>query len=463
MGLMMKLTRRRLLATASASMVPRSVFASPDMPPPRTLTASEGQVQLVTKDYGPTPIWGFDGQVPGPEIRVRQGARVRRQVVNALKEPTSVHWHGIRIANAMDGVPGMTQDLIQPAAHFDYDFVAPDAGTYWYHSHNRSWEQTARGLYGPLIIEEPVPPDVDDDLVLTLDDWRLAPDATIAGGFGNLMDASHGGRIGNFVTVNSDPDHAIGTAAHARLRLRLINTATARIFQVGGRGITGHVIALDGMPLAEPAAFDGFVTLAPAQRADLVVDLPATADAEPALISRERDGDYILTRFLLTGTARRAPQQSPVILPPNRVAPLDLDGAMRVTLSMDGGAMVGLTGATADGRQQSMRELAGQGLVWALNNHAGMPDAPLFLAERGRTMRITLRNQTRFPHGIHLHGHHFHEMINGRPGPLRDTTLLQPRETRDIAFVADNPGKWLLHCHMLDHQAAGMKTWFQVA
>ena len=132
-----------------------------DAPEAVALHASPGSVRLAPSDYPETPIWGYDGRVPGPTIRVRQGERVVRRFVNGLPQPSTVHWHGIRIENAMDGAPELTQPLVPPGEEFLYDFVAPDAGTYWYHPHHRSFEQMARGLYGALVVEESAAPEVD--------------------------------------------------------------------------------------------------------------------------------------------------------------------------------------------------------------------------------------------------------------------------------------------------------------
>ncbi len=111
------------------------------------LHARPGTVRLAPPGYPETPIWGYDGSVPGPTIRVPHGQRVTRRFVNGLPQPSTVHWHGVRIENAMDGAPELTQLPVQPGAEFLYDFEPPDAGTWWYHSHHRTWEQMARGLY----------------------------------------------------------------------------------------------------------------------------------------------------------------------------------------------------------------------------------------------------------------------------------------------------------------------------
>ena len=154
------------------------------------LVARPGRTHLVGGSYPETAVWSYNGTVPGPEIRVRQGERLRITVENRLAEETTVHWHGLRVPNAMDGVPHLTQKPIAPGETFVYEFDVPDAGTYWYHPHQRSFEQVGRGLYGPLIVEEREPIQVDRDVTWVLDDWRLLPDAQISDDFGNFMDAA---------------------------------------------------------------------------------------------------------------------------------------------------------------------------------------------------------------------------------------------------------------------------------
>ncbi|MEL6598050.1 MAG: multicopper oxidase family protein [Pseudomonadota bacterium] len=462
---MTSITRRTLLQGAAGAAaltgLPLPSMAGEATP----LVARSGTAQLTPEGYPPTAIWGYDGAVPGPTIRVPQGARLTRAFSNALPQPSSVHWHGIRITNAMDGVAYLTQEPVPTDATFLYDFSVPDAGTYWYHPHNRTWEQMARGLYGALIVEEASgAPDVDMDEVLLIDDWRLDRDGQIAAGFGNLHDWSHGGRIGNWITVNGEAAWGRTVPRHARLRLRLVNAANARVFDLGAQGLTGWVVALDGMPLDAPHPLEQ-VTLAPAQRADVIVDVTAEAGGEAFLFSRERDGGYALATFQVESPKRAAARPTPAPLPANPVAALGpLDTARRATLTMEGGAMGRMRGATLNGRSVSAREMAQQGKVWALNGAADMPDAPLLDVTRGETVRITIVNDTNWPHGMHLHGHHFRQIdAAGGPGPLRDTILLNRGESAEIAFVADNPGDWLLHCHMLEHAAGGMTTWLRVA
>ncbi|HGG04555.1 MAG TPA: multicopper oxidase family protein [Aliiroseovarius sp.] len=459
---MANVTRRQVLVGAGAGaamLVPGLGHAAADIP---VLEARLGRMQLVPGDGPETEIWGYGGDVPGPMIRVPQGARIQRRLFNNLPQPTAVHWHGLRINNAMDGVPGLTQDAVEPGAGFDYDFVARDAGTFWYHSHNQSTEQVARGLYGLLIVDEPDQPDLDHDIAVVVDDWRLTQDAAITEDFNQTHDWSHAGRLGNYIQVRQFPDLA-GVKQYQRLRLRFVNTATDRIMQIGLQGLDGHVVAYDGMPLRVPEPAGPFI-LAPAQRVDMIVDVTA-AEGEPArLLFVDRGETYILSEWAVTGQQSLTRRGKVQALAANPIAVLgDVTATRQVPLVMTGGAMGGLQQAIYKGVEMNTETLIENGQIWAFNGVAGMPEQPLAVVGLGETIRIPITNDTVFPHAMHIHGTHFQEVLQGGGlGPHRDTILLAPNETREIALLADNPGEWLFHCHMLSHQAAGMRTWIRV-
>ena len=432
----MGLDRRTfLLGTGAALTVPRAALAAPTVLRAEPITA-----QILPVGEGKTAMLGFNGTTPGPELRIRQGETLSLRFDNQTNEASSVHWHGIRLENSMDGVPGLTQPLVQPGETFDYTFVAPDAGTYWYHSHNRSWEQVAKGLFGPLVVEEATPPEVDHDITVILDDWRIEETGALVGGFGNMHDFAHAGPLGNYAKILPSQD---SVRSGDRLRLRLINTATARVFPIRIEGLAAQVVALDGMPLATPRPLDD-LQIAPAQRVDLIGDVKGTVN----FLLAHDGGDYELGSLKVQGE-NPAPSTSPVsaLAAPNVIQPADVqDQSMR--LQMAGGAMGG--------------RHAGDD-IWAFNGVSGLSDTPFASFRRGETAVIDLINDTVFPHGIHLHGHHFFEMRHdGSLGDLRDTSLVDQGASRKIAVVFDNPGKWLLHCHMLGHQASGMKTWVEV-
>lgn len=461
----MQCSRRSFLlgATGLVSM-PFGSSIEAGQPEAIVLEAKPGSVQLLPPDYPETGIWGYGGAVPGPAIRATMGDRARLLFRNSLPQPSTIHWHGIRIDNAMDGVPELTQDLVNPGEEFLYEFDVPDAGTFWYHTHHQSWEQLARGLYGALIVEEATPPVVDREETLIIDDWRLQENGDIHDSFGNLGDWSHAGRLGNWVTVNGLGEVRLKAAQHERIRLRLINAANARVFHLLMVGMEVWLVALDGQPVETPYATDSIV-LAPAQRADFIVDITAPEGNEAILASNESENHFAVASFDIQGRVRDAQLAPPEALTPNPVTPIEsLADSRTVALRMEGGAMGSLASAMTDGQEMSIRDLVERGLLWAFNGVAeAMPTSPLLSVSAGETVRIAMANDTRWPHAMHLHGHHFREVGEGEQlGPLRDTILVDPLQGKEIAFVADNPGDWLFHCHMVEHAPSGMNSWIRV-
>lgn len=451
--------RTFLSGTVASALCPTLSFAAEA----RRLSARTSSVRIAPAAYPETQVWSFDGITPGPELRVSQDGRLDIRLENDLEVPTSIHWHGIRLENAMDGVPGVTQPPVGPGETFDYSFVCPDAGTFWYHSHLKSVEQVERGLYGPLIVEEPEAIDIDAEHVLVLDDWRLDQEAQLIGDFENGHDLSHGGRLGNVVTTNGNMELVLDARQGDRLRLRLINAANARIFRLGLKGLRGWIVATDGMPLNQPRPVEEPFVLAPAQRLDLIVDIEAGTSSEAVLTDIVGDESFAQVTFQVTGSGR-AREMPPSALPPNPFSSApDSASARELKLLMQGGAMRWLAEADSKSGRKSGRELAGEGLFWALNGHAGRPEEPLAVIDRNEPIKISFVNETMWPHAMHLHGHHFFELDEaGNPGDFRDTTLVQPAQSRTVLFSANNRGDWLLHCHMLGHHASGMGTWIKV-
>jgi FtsP/CotA-like multicopper oxidase with cupredoxin domain len=306
-------------------------------------------------------VWSYNGAVPGPEIRLRQGEHAQIAVENRLDEETTIHWHGLRVPNAMDGVPHLTQRPIAPGETFLYAFDVPDAGTHWYHPHQRSFEQVGRGLYGPLIVEEREPPQVDRDVTWVLDDWRLLPDAQISDDFGGFMDASHNGRVGNTVTINGRIPQTFAVRAGERVRLRLINAANARIFGLEFQGHQPTVIALDGQPVEPHEPDGGRVVLGPAMRADLVVDMGGEPGERFALTDTFYRGlEYRLLDLVYEDAPplREHPLGAPMRLAANTMPEPDLVAAERHEVAFGGGMM-----ATMDGRRTDMRAMMQRGMA----------------------------------------------------------------------------------------------------
>lgn len=476
------LGRRRLLL-AGGAVAASGLFPAPLRPvraaePTHTLTPGPGRIRLVGPEHPETMVWAYDGRVPGPEIRVRQGDRLRVAVTNRLAEDTTVHWHGVRVPNAMDGVPHMPLPPVAPGETFTYEFDAVDAGTFWYHPHIRSNEQVGRGLAGALIVEEREPIRVDRDLTWVLGDWRLKKDASISDDFGNMMDASHNGRMGNTPTINGQLLKDFPVRAGERVRLRLINAANARIFGLRFQGHRPRIIAIDGHPVEPHEPLDGRVVLAPAMRVDLVIDMTgAPGDRHTVIDDFYKELAYGLVD--LTYRAERLRDQAmeaPIALPANPVPEPDLSGGVRHEVTLGGGMMGRMTGAMVDGKMTDSRTMMRSGMAWAINGIAASgPDGhgnghvmePILVLERGRTCVIAMVNETAWHHPMHLHGHTFRVLSrNGQPTRFRewqDTVLLAPRERVEIAFVAHNPGDWMFHCHILEHQMAGMMSTIRVA
>ena len=468
-----RLTRRTVLAGAAgltgcagaigvsgALLLPRGAFAAPA---PIALSAGPARVPLVGAPHPDTAVWAYNGTVPGPVLRFRQGDTARIAFANALPEPTTVHWHGLRVPNAMDGVPALSQTEVPAGGTFAYEFELKDAGTFWYHPHANSARQVARGLSGAFIVEEAEPIRVDRELLWVLGDWRLTKDAAIADDFGHPMDGSHAGRVGNTVTLNGAIVDEVPVRAGERIRLRLVNTATARVFALEFNGHAPQIIALDGQPVTPHAPEDGKIRVAPGQRTDLVLDLGGKPgerfDVIDSFFPRQA---YRLTRFVYADGAplRESPLDAPITLPPNPLPEPDLAQAVRQDVLIEGGAM---------GRLPHGMRMTPQGPFWALNGAAGTghhPE-PLITVKRGQTVVMQFVNETAWWHPMHLHGFPFRVLkVNGQPNPRRewrDTVLFGPEETTEIAFVAEAPGDWMLHCHILEHQESGMMAVLRVA
>jgi FtsP/CotA-like multicopper oxidase with cupredoxin domain len=474
------LTRRRLLSGAGIAFaclaLPRALRAALQVETApdgfRILRAKPGAVALRGRDQTPTPIWGYDGIVPGPTLRVKQGEEVKVRLINELAQETVIHWHGLRLPNAMDGVPHLTQMPIAPGKSFDYRFKAPDAGTFWYHTHERSSEQMGRGLYGVLIVDEPAPVEVDREVVLVIDDWRLTQDGLIHPSFDNLHDAAHAGRLGQYITLNSEDTLDVPVKANERLRVRVINTANARVFTLRFDRHAPRVVAVDGQPAEPYLARDGRIALGPGNRIDLYLDATLAAGARaPILVEDLRGGEIELGRFVYDAgsPARAAPLADPKPLPPNPLPErMDFAGALKMEIPLDGGMM----SAMMMGMMRGGQDVPGFGIdprqrIWTLAgfSSSGHDGPPLFKVKRGRTVMLSFANRTAFAHAMHIHGHHFRQLDQRDDGwkPYwLDTVMVNVRATERIAFVADNPGKWMIHCHMIEHMATGMAAWFEV-
>jgi FtsP/CotA-like multicopper oxidase with cupredoxin domain len=369
-------------------------------------------------------LLAYDGTIPGPLLRVRQGEELHLRLFNELAEPTSLHWHGVRVLNAMDGVPDLTQTPIEPGASFDYRFRPPDAGTFWYHAH--SGDQLERGLHGALIIDEKEAPDVDRDIALVL-------------GMPSPIEPPP-----EFALVNGAVRPDIAVRPGERLRLRLVNATSARGLVLRLPDHAPWVMAIDGQPAEPFVPREGRLALAPGGRLDLFLDATAPAGAIVPILSGLRD-ETSIARLVYQTSGEAAPARRPSQPPPLPSNPLptriDLRNALRVDMTVGGNGMEGTAAATS------------------------LPSAPLFTVGRGRPVSLALRNQSANPRVVHVHGHHFRLLDRLDDGwkPYWLDTLVVAEPIERIAFVADNPGKWLIDCRILERpEGRSTAAWFVV-
>ena len=428
------------------------------------LTAAERNVAIGAK---PAPLWLY-GDEPFPVLRMAKGESLSVTLRNALREHTSIHWHGVRGPNAMDGVPYLTQMPVQPGEQFAYRFTPPDTGTFFFHPHCNTAEQMGRGLLGALIVEDQTPSS-DDDIVLVLKDWRLAEDGQFLP-FLTGHGASQAGTFGTLRTVNGLEAPRIKAHARTNIRLRLINADPTRISQIGIDGATAVVVAIDGNPVS-PFALDTW-RLGPGMRLDLLVD--AFAADEFHLVDYFAASPVVLVSLEVKG-----PSGSKVNNSTSLPGSLNFAGAALRTLELGAGVDANSVPGPQpivlpDGRTIDLADslCLASGTFWTLDgkawpgrDHKSLP-SPLFSFRRGEPVLLELVNTTSRAHPIHIHGHTMTVLsasLLARPVHRADTVLVLPNERVRVGFVADNPGNWMIHCHIIEHQETGMMGWFRVS
>jgi FtsP/CotA-like multicopper oxidase with cupredoxin domain len=416
-------SRRGLIAgtgaVAAATLFPPSLGAQPAPSDGfRILRAKPGIAPLRGPERETTPIWGYSGVVPGPSLRIRRGEELKVRLHNELPADTMIHWHGVRVPNAVDGTP-LTQKPVAPGATFDYRFAAPDAGTYWYRAAVRSAQ--SRALHGALIVEEAEAVDVDRDITLLLDAWPPGP--------AGPTDAP-------VFTINGLPALDIPVVANERIRLRLINAADNRLLTLRIDRHPVMVVAIDGQPAEPFATREGRITLSPGNRADLFVDAVLEAGSVAPLVLQNGGIDLPIGRLVYAAhaPARPAPRTDVKPLPPNPLPErMDFRGALRAELALD-----------------PARDISGA--------------KPLFSTKRGRTVQLAIKNSAPEASVLHIHGHAVRlldALDDGWKPFWLDTILCIPQQTTRVAFIADNPGKWLLHASGIGAERT-TTAWFEV-
>ena len=447
----MPITRRALIA--SALLAPLDARARTGEP--TVLDVRPGRLQLAPAPLPQTDLWTINGQVPGPVLRVKQGEEVYVRLINNLRQPIALHWQGVRIANAMDGVAGLTQAPVEPGGRMDIRFTAPDPGTYWYRpsAFPHAAEQKARGVYGLLIVDGRTDPPADQEFLALLDDWRLDEEGRIRGPFPDPADVNGPGRIGSLLTVNSQATPQTFTARPgARVRLRLLNACSARIMNLTFEGLRPLVVGIDGQPCEpfEPARMN--LPSGPGSRFDVMFDLPRDGAAEPGLALRDEPGAGRARRLITFRTEGDAVgARGPILSQQNAALPpvIKLQAAKRLDLTIE-------KSQSPDPRK-----------AWTLNGVASHgPDVPaLFKVKQGQPVTLGFINKTGIAQTIHVHGHALrvlHLLDDGWEPYWRDSVIVPPGGTVRVAFLADNPGKWLIESTILEHAMSGLAAWFEV-
>ncbi len=388
-------------------------------------------------------VWAYNDQVPGPILRARLGEEVVVHLDNELPQPTTIHWHGVRVPNAMDGVPGVTQEPIPPGGSFTYRFVPKDAGTFWFHPHVRGAEQVERGLYGVLVVDDAQPPPYSRDEVWVLDDWRLGSDGEIDPRFVTRRDLAHDGRWGQIVTVNGDARQLMVVRPGERIRLRLVNTSNGRVYLPDFGTLAPQVIAVDGMYTRRPLALEGF-DLAPGNRLDLDLTIPRDAGGRTLeVIDRFTRRPFTLARLRVEGEGVETPTFA---APSNPRVP----------------TWAGASEQPVDVTYVLNAQRGGEhGIEWTINGRPWGENEVTRLTP-GQWVRVRFQNDSARLHPMHIHGQFFKVVAHGgQPVDdpfFRDTVLLRRGETIDVGMVPIDWGRWMMHCHILEHAEAGMMT-----
>ena len=423
-----------------------------------TLVARPGEAMLTGK--GPTRgimTYG-DAEIP-PVLRMRRGEAFALRLDNRLDEPTTIHWHGLRIDNKMDGVPFLTQPYVYGGDGFDYAFTPPDAGTFWYHPHCNTLEQMGRGLAGLIVVEDPADPAFDAEIVLNLRDWRLGGDGQFIAQF-KPRDAARAGTFGTVRTANWRQSPQYDAPAGGLVRLRLAATDVTRILALQVEGAEATVIALDGNPAATRFALDHLL-IGPGQRLDLALRMPDMEGAVAALKDLRGTKPATLATFRATGASLKRDARDLPLLSQNPLPEPDLSNATEIPFILS---------ASAEERpKDGICGSLGYNF-WAINkvpwaDDTGDPTAPLAEMKAGRTYIFNVENPTPQVHPLHLHGLVFRPMNSNKQAirpHFSDTYLILPDEKVQLALVADNPGDWVFHCHIIEHQKTGMTSYVRV-
>jgi FtsP/CotA-like multicopper oxidase with cupredoxin domain len=393
--------------------------------------------------------WTYDGGLPGPLIRATIGDRVIVHFTNDLPQPTTVHWHGVRVPIEMDGVPGVSQPEVKHGESFTYDFVVRDAGLFWYHPHVMSAAQVGFGLYGPLLVDDPNDGvNVADETTLVLSDIgfnkRGEPDDPNSGGMAGMFF----GREGEYLLVNGRNRPVLKARAGAPQRWRIVNAAKSRYFYLDLEGQKFHVIGGDG-GLQERTVATDLLLITPGERLDVIVTptgKPGSRLMMSAMLYNRGYGsvEYRKIEDVMTIELTNEPPIAKLPLPKvsREIAAPSAIGATPVTFA--------LTLSALEDRSSEFRV-----------NGVPFWEAKAYQAKLGETQLWTVRNDSDWDHPFHLHGFFF-IVVDAQGQPVRPLawkdTVNVPMKTavRLLVRFDERPGEWMFHCHILDHADGGL-------
>ncbi|MFT8322768.1 MAG: multicopper oxidase family protein [Bacillus sp. (in: firmicutes)] len=432
-----------------------------------TIVAKEATHQL-NNDVS-VNAWTFNGSVPGSQIRVMEGEKVKIHLKNELPDPVSIHWHGITVPNNMDGIPGVTQNAVKPGETFTYEFTPKDPGTYMYHTHQDGVNQLDKGLYGSFIVE-PKEKTYDRDYSLMLDEWMSNPEEAMDMGDSNDMEGMDMGNDNSgdkmmddmsaydIYTINGKSGDSVES-----LKVREGETVRIRLANIGymthKMHLHGHkfkVVAIDGQELNKPEEIkDELISIAPGERYDIefVADNPGEWLLECHGKMEGTDGMKVKLQYEgSTKSTDKSNQEKdlPEFTYTNYGSKKESEFTLNQTYNVEY-------------TMNLNTEMKNNALAYTINGKT-FPDTENINVKEGDLVKVKLVNNSKSDdHPMHLHGTFFQILSkNGKPlegSPIiKDTVNLKPGDEYVIAFKADNPGNWLFHCHDLHHASAGMVT-----
>jgi FtsP/CotA-like multicopper oxidase with cupredoxin domain len=457
----MQLSRRVFVGALGLAVArPRMTVAEESADGFHVLRAQKYVAELLENPDIKTVLWRFSIEERTTVLRAKQGSELKVRIINDLDREIWFHWFGVRGPSEL-----MTLN-IQPGDENAVDcvFTPPDAGTFWFGPLTDASRQRGMGLYGMLVVEERQLAPALIDIPLIIDDWKIGDDGKIEESFGDLQAAVGEGRLGNWFTVNGAYLPHIKLPSDKPCRLRVLNAANARSMSLQFKGVDPLVVALDGQPISPRHGGVLGLVVQPGQRVDFVLD----AGGDDVVVALDILGDIAEVCYL-----EREGGPGSDTLPDNFSLPinpipvnLDMEKARTISVVVAGGAKGGLKSATFNSIVLDTRALLERGMAWAINGIAGPGGDMIGKFVKGETIILDVDNATNFDQPLHIHGHVWQVIEQGgvlqEGQPWRDTILVPRMQKQKVAFVADNPGIWVLQSLVAERVDSGLIASFAI-